>query len=166
MTWHALLSKTGLIPSEAMDLRAPLMLSVLLMAHAWTMTRIVDASALLDCLLPTDRQDAALAALIGHDLWAPTILDLEVTSALWRLVRVGSISDNEADHARVRLREAPIRRLAHAELADLAWRMRHSVRISDGFYVAAARILGADLLTSDARLSRAPLLGVTVTLLR
>ncbi|MFV0406491.1 MAG: PIN domain-containing protein [Propioniciclava sp.] len=47
-----------------------------------------------------------------------------------------------------------------------AWDLRESVRINDGFYVAAALALNADLLTSDARLSRAPRLGVTVTLLR
>ncbi|UUT34560.1 PIN domain-containing protein [Microbacterium elymi] len=47
-----------------------------------------------------------------------------------------------------------------------AWALRASLRISDAFYVAAARLLDADLLTSDARLSNAPVLGVTVVLLR
>lgn len=65
-----------------------------------------------------------------------------------------------------RLQDAPIRRLDHVGLAGAAWRSREAIRISDGFYVAAAHALAADLLTSDARLARAPSLGVTVTLLR
>lgn len=128
--------------------------------------RVVDASAILDAVLPTDRQDAALAALTGHELWAPSILDLEATSALWRLARTSVISIEEAERALARLEDAPIRRLDHVGLARAAWQSRESIRISDGIYVAAAHALGADLLTSDARLSRAPKLGVTVTLLR
>ncbi|WP_434810878.1 type II toxin-antitoxin system VapC family toxin [Microbacterium sp. bgisy189] len=128
--------------------------------------RVVDASAFLDAVLPTDRQDAALRALSGHELWAPAILDLEVTSALWRLARTSAISLEEAERGLARLHDAPIRRVDHVGLAGAAWRSREAIRISDGFYVAAAHALAADLLTSDARLSRAPSLGVTVTLLR
>lgn len=130
------------------------------------MRRVVDASALLDALLPSTVQPAALTALADHELWAPAILDLEVTSALWRLVRSEAITAPEAARAIEGLRTAPIRRLAHVALAEAAWSMRESVRISDAFYVAAARALEADLVTSDARLSRAPSLGVTVVLLR
>ncbi|MFV0373932.1 type II toxin-antitoxin system VapC family toxin [Microbacterium sp.] len=128
--------------------------------------RVVDASAFLDAVLPTDRQDAALAALSGHELWAPAILDLEVTSALWRLVRTAMISLEEAERGLARLEDAPIRRLDHVGLARAAWQSRQSIRISDGMYIASAHALAADLLTSDARLARAPSLGVTVTLLR
>lgn len=130
------------------------------------MRRIVDASALVDALLPTTRQSAALNALAGHDLAAPSILDLEVMSAIGRLARAGDISEEEAERAVVLLAEAPIRRLAAPGLAGEAWRLRGALRISDAFYVAAARQYDADLLTSDARLSRAPRLGVTVVLLR
>lgn len=130
------------------------------------MRRIVDASALLDALLPTKRQDAAHAALRGHELWAPSIIDLEVTSALWRMTRSHEISTEEAERALGGLASAPIRRLHHTELARSAWRTREAIRISDGFYVAAALALEADLLTSDARLSRAPHPGITLVLLR
>lgn len=129
------------------------------------MRRVVDASALLDALLPTERQGAALRGLIGHELWAPSILDLEVTSALWRLLRTSAIDQDEAEAALEGLRSAPIRRLDHTALAGLAWELRQSLRISDAFYVAAATMLDADLLTSDARLSRAPAPGVTMVVL-
>ncbi|MFT4166873.1 MAG: type II toxin-antitoxin system VapC family toxin [Microlunatus sp.] len=130
------------------------------------MIRVVDASALVDALLPAERQEAALAALAGHELWAPAILDLEVASALWRLVRSAEIRDAEAQRAIGYLESAPIRRLQPHDLVAEVWQLRDALRISDAFYVAAARRLGADLLTSDARLSRAPKLGVTVVLLR
>ncbi|WP_417563512.1 type II toxin-antitoxin system VapC family toxin [Microbacterium sp.] len=130
------------------------------------MRRIVDASALVDAVLPTTRRDAAHAALAGHELWAPAILDLEVMSALWRLVRMGEITPDEAERGIALLRTAPVHRLDDAAVAVEAWTLRESLRLSDAFYVAAARLLDADLLTSDARLSRAPALGVTVVLLR
>lgn len=130
------------------------------------MRRVVDASALLDAVLPTPQQGAALAALRGYELWAPAILDREVTSALWRLERTQQITKAEARRALDSALSAPIRRLASEALALRAWQLRASVRISDGFYVAAAHALDADLVTSDGRLARAPSLGVTVTLLR
>lgn len=130
------------------------------------MIRVVDASALLDAVLPSDRQDAALRALAGATLIAPGILDLEAASALWRLVRTSAITIAEADHALAAVQTAPIRRIAPTSLLAEAWALRHAIRIADAFYVAAARLVDADLLTSDARLAGAPQLGVTVTLLR
>lgn len=130
------------------------------------MRRIVDASALLDALLPTTHQRAALKALQGHDLWAPHILDLEVSSALWRLERTDQITSAEAEQAFEVCQTSPIRRIADPAIARAAWRLRHALRISDAFYVATARAVDGDLVTSDARLSRTPTLGVSVTLLR
>lgn len=130
------------------------------------MIRVVDASALVDAVLPTERQEAALAAMRGHDLWAPAILDLEVCSALWRLARAGAVTEPEAEVAVRHLRSAPVRRLDLEKLVDKAWGLRKTMRVSDAFYVAAALLLRGDLLTSDARLSRTPDVGVTVTLLR
>ena len=130
------------------------------------MRRVVDASALVDALLPTLQRDASLTAMRGHELWAPAIIDLEVLSTLWRLVRASQILADEADRGLALLRSIPIRRIDDAAVTAEAWGLRQSVRISDAFYVATARLLDADLLTSDARLSRAPALGVTVVLLR
>ncbi|MGO1316475.1 MAG: type II toxin-antitoxin system VapC family toxin [Cellulomonadaceae bacterium] len=129
------------------------------------MTRVIDASALVDAVLPTARQDAALAALSDHELWAPAIVDLEVASAVHRLERAGTLATPEADRAIELLRAAPIRRMHHDRLVALAWELRPALRVSDAFYVAAARLLRAELVTSDARLSRAPGLGVSVLLL-
>lgn len=130
------------------------------------MRRVVDASALVDAVLPSRQRDAALAAMRDHELWAPGIIDLEVMSTIWRLVRTSQISAGEADRGLALLRNAPLRRIDAMNVSAEAWTLRQSLRIADAFYVAAARLLGADLLTSDSRLSRAPSLGVTVVLLR
>lgn len=95
------------------------------------MTRVIDASALVDALLPTVRQDAALAALTGHELWAPAILDLEVASAVHRLERAGKVTTPEADRAVELLRATPIRRIYHDQLVASAWRLRPALRLSD-----------------------------------
>lgn len=129
------------------------------------MRAVVDASAFVDAILPTERQSAALAAMAQVELWAPAILDMEVTSALWRLARTGQISDEEADEGVHALQTAPVRRVDDPAIVGEAWRLRQSVRIPDAFYVATARLLDATLITSDARLSRAPGIGVTVTVL-
>ncbi|MFT4199610.1 type II toxin-antitoxin system VapC family toxin [Gordonia sp. (in: high G+C Gram-positive bacteria)] len=127
---------------------------------------VVDASAFVDAILPTPRQSAVLSAMSDAEMWAPAIFDVEVASALWRLVRTGQISDGEADYGLHLLRTATIRRVDHPTLIEEAWRLRTSVRISDAFYVATAQLLEAALMTSDAKLSRAPELGVTVVLIQ
>lgn len=130
------------------------------------MRRVVDASAFVDAVLPTPRQDAALTAFSGYELWAPSILDLEVTSALWRLERSSTITHDEAEQGVEALTTAPIRRLSVRHLTHDAWNLRMSLRISDAFYAASARMLGAELVTSDGRLAHAPSLEAAVVLLR
>jgi len=129
------------------------------------MRYVVDASVLVDAVLPTERQSAALTALQDAELWAPTILDLEVTSTLSRLERTGQITDREADYAVDLLWSTPIRRVDDPAITAEAWQLRKSIQVADAFHVATARLLDAALITRDARLSRAPRLGVTVVLL-
>jgi hypothetical protein len=50
----------------------------------------------------------------------------------------------------------------HAVLVREAWQYRHNVSAYDAFYVAAARLSNASLLTTDGPLSRAPSLGIVV----
>lgn len=127
---------------------------------------VLDASAAVDAVLPTPRHDGALRAMSGHDLYAPHIVDLEVLSAIARLERAGEIAADDADRAVANWQDLPLTRIDSALIADSAWQLRHRVRISDAFYLATARGLAAALLTSDARLSRAPIDDVTLTVLR
>jgi predicted nucleic acid-binding protein len=60
----------------------------------------------------------------------------------------------------------PIDRIPHAALLREAWQHRHNVTAYDAFYVAAARLYDAPLLTADGPLSRAPALGIVVQNIR
>lgn len=128
--------------------------------------RVLDASACVDILLVTSRAGAAIAAVAGHDLTAPSVLDVEVASTLARLERAGELTARGARTALDDLRQLPITRLHHDQLLDRAWPLRQRVRISDTFYVACAQLLDVPLVTSDGRLTRAGLTGVAMHLVQ
>lgn len=100
----------------------------------------------------------------GVDLLAPELFDAEVVGALAGLERRGEISTERANEAVDDLGASPVERFSHALLLGVAWSLRHNLSTNDAFYVALARALACPLLTTDGRLSRAPGLGITVTL--
>ncbi len=126
--------------------------------------RVLDASACVDILLATRRAAAARAALSGQALVAPSLLDVEVASALARLERAGELSAARAATALGDLCRLQIARVHHEVLLDRAWSLRRRVRVSDTFYVACAQFLDVLLVTSDARLARAGLTDVSLHL--
>lgn len=129
------------------------------------MSLVLDASAVIDILVSTRRRQVALDALTGHELHAPQIIDLEVLSALARLERAGHLERTQSDRALQDWQALAIERIDHQMLTPSAWALRHSVRLSDAFYLSAAIGLRLPLLTSDARLARSPVKDVTITLL-
>ncbi len=127
---------------------------------------VIDASALLDLILLRPNASRVADALSGQDVAAPELLLVETCSALARLERAGELRSHDADIAVRDLGEMPISLIGHSPLHTRAWTLRGSLRLADAFYVATAELLTATLLTSDGRLARAPLSGVTVTLVR
>ena len=126
---------------------------------------VIDASAVVDVL--TDREPGVAVALEmseHKELWAPELMMVEVTSALWRLTRTGLLKAADADRAVARLGRLPVTLLGHRPLLTDAWAYRQSLRISDAFYVACSRRLGLPLLTTDGRLARAVGKGIDVRL--
>jgi predicted nucleic acid-binding protein len=130
------------------------------------MRAVVDASVWVDALLDGPRRDPALLAVETLDPWAPQLIDSEIVSAVARLERAGAITSDEADSAIEDWSSVRIERASSDLLLDDVWALRRSIRTTDAFYVALARILGCPLVTSDARLSRAPISDVTITLVR
>ena len=61
------------------------------------------------------------------------------------------------------LNRLPLRGIPHRPLTARAWDLRDRVRVADAYYVACAEWARASLLTTDARLGRAALPGLTVT---
>ena len=123
---------------------------------------MVDASAAAEYLLRTPL-GLKLAPLMDDALvLAPELLDVEVLSVLRRAMLRGHLAEQRATKALEDLRDWPIVRLSHGALLEEAWRYRHNVSAYDAFYVAAAHLSHAPLLTADGPLARAPVPGVVV----
>lgn len=125
--------------------------------------RVIDASVSVEYLLKT-RLGLAVADTIEQSdiLHAPDIIDVEVMSALRRLVGQGELAEDRALLALDDMAWWPIERIPSRELMRHGWRYRHNVSAYDAVYVAAARQLGVPLLTADARLTRAPGLEIAI----
>jgi len=125
---------------------------------------VLDASAAVDLLRGTPRgQRVADRLSADRDVVAPELVYVEASSALLKLVRTGTLPDAEAGQLIRAFTRLPLRAISHAALVDAAWGLRDRLRIADAFYVACAVLLRVPLLTTDARLGRASLPGVTVT---
>ncbi len=126
---------------------------------------VVDASALVDLLAGTTRAAGVRARLdVVGGLVAPELLLVETASALHRLVRNRVLTEEEAACAVRLLATMPVRLVTHEVLLDDAWSWRHAVRMADAFYLCCALRLGVPLLTSDGRLARAGMRGVSIML--
>lgn len=123
------------------------------------MTLLLDASAVVDLLIRSDRGDQVRAALAGRDaaaLFTVAHLDAEVFSALARSHRSGQLDADEVGRLLGHLAALPARRLPiTGALLAAAWSLRSNIAARDALYVAATQALGARLVTTDDRLARA-----------
>jgi len=111
---------------------------------------VVDASAFLDAV---DGQRGVLDRLAGEDIHAPHLLDVEVASALRRLVATGRVDETYALASLRVLEQADIHRHPHQPLLPIIWSLRDRVSAYDAAYVALAAALEAILVTTDRRLA-------------
>jgi predicted nucleic acid-binding protein len=123
---------------------------------------VIDASAATEYLLRTPLGVRVATAIEDASLIAPQLLDVEVLSVLRRAVRRREITEQRAVLAIEDLVDWSVDRIPHKPLVWLAWQNRNNVSAYDAFYVAAARISDAPLLTADGPLSRAPKLGIPI----
>jgi predicted nucleic acid-binding protein len=127
---------------------------------------VIDASAATEYLLRTALGVRVAGVIEDASLIAPELLDVEVLSVLRRAVLRRELSERRALSAIEDLIDWPLDRVAHTALISAAWRHRNNVSAYDAFYVAAAELSGATLLTADGPLSRAPSLGIAVQNIR
>ena len=127
---------------------------------------VIDASAAAEYLLRTPLGLKLADLIAGAFILAPELLDVEVLSVLRRAVLRQQLAEQRAWLALADLLAWPIDRIAHTALLREAWQHRHNVSAYDAFYVAAARIYDASLLTADGPLTRAPALGIVVQNMR
>lgn len=118
---------------------------------------VVDASVLAPALADDGPDgDLARARLRGETLAAPDLIDLETTSVIRRLFRIGQLDERRADLALRDLVELPLRRAPHRPLLRRCWELRHNLTVYDAAYVVVAEALEVRVLTADARLANAP----------
>jgi predicted nucleic acid-binding protein len=127
---------------------------------------VIDASVAAEYLLRTPLGLKLADLLEGAFLLAPELLDVEVLSVLRRAVLSRMLAEHRASLALEDLIDWPVDRIPHTALVREAWQHRHNVSAYDAFYVAAARVYDASLLTADGPLARAPALGIVVQNIR
>jgi predicted nucleic acid-binding protein len=120
---------------------------------------VVDASAIVDLLVPPDRarRDFVIAELPdpGAPWLAPDILAFEVFSVIRRYSLRQALASDLAATVLRRLQTLPIESVPTPSLLDGAWLLRDRFSAADALYAALALRAGEPLLTSDMRLARA-----------
>ena len=119
---------------------------------------VLDASAAVEVVLQTAVGASLIERLLAPEssLHAPHLLDIEVAQVLRRFSLHGEVPPERARQALEDLADFPIERYPHGILLPRIWALRENLTAYDATYVALAEILGATLLTRDARISRAP----------
>lgn len=117
---------------------------------------VLDASAGVDFLLRRGAKGdwAAVWILRAEVAHAPHLLDLEVTSALRKLVHARHVSAKRARDALDDLGDLALARYAAAPFLPRIWELRGRLTPYDASYVALAEAFDLPLVTTDARLAR------------
>jgi len=115
---------------------------------------VLDASVVVELLT-----NGALADSIRRDLYerdesfiVPHLIDVEVLSALRRLVAGKRVGPDRSDEFLAGLAALPAERYAHTPLIGRIWELRHNFTAYDATYIALAEETNAVLYTCDAKL--------------
>ena len=117
------------------------------------MNLVVDASVAVKWLVDEPGSDDA-DGLKVHDLWAPSLIRVEVANTLATLQRRGALTARYAEQAFLLFQSAPVRIVEPEDsleraAVDMALRLGHPVY--DCLYLAVARRLNATLVSADRR---------------
>jgi predicted nucleic acid-binding protein len=117
---------------------------------------VLDASVLVELLTQGSLATSIMGRLAAQDnvLIAPHLLDVEVASALRRIMTGQRIDSYRIDQALAGLQTLPVERYAHTPLLPRIWELRHNFTAYDAAYIALAEATGAVLYTCDGRLAR------------
>ena len=115
---------------------------------------VVDASVLLDAITDPKAQDDSISVLEqAGPLWAPHLIDLEVTNGLRKMLLSSRIDNDQAEAALAILKDLPLTRVDVLNFIDQVWSLRDNFTAYDAAYVALAMTLDAPLFTRDERLA-------------
>lgn len=129
-------------------------------------TAVVDCSALVRVLTDHSPVGAATRHRISGltALAAPGLLDYELVSALFGMVRGGKIAEKEAVKAIGDYQLLPVVRHETLVLWQRVGELHHNLSAYDAQYVALAETLSLPLITSDARIQRSGAAKCTIEL--
>jgi predicted nucleic acid-binding protein len=119
---------------------------------------VLDASAAVELLLATDRGDLVASRIEdpAETIHVPHLLSVEVAQVLRRLVGSGDVRPSRAAGALEDLSDLDAERYPHEPFLARMFALRANLTAYDAVYVALAEVLGAPVLTFDARLANAP----------
>jgi predicted nucleic acid-binding protein len=113
---------------------------------------VIDSSVAVKWVVPETGSEAA-TALLGRELWAPSLWLAEAANALRKKIRRGEITEDEARLRARDLVDAPIEAIELPILLPSAMRIAGELghSIYDCFYLAAALLRDTTLVTADQR---------------
>jgi predicted nucleic acid-binding protein len=117
---------------------------------------VLDASAAVEALLLGNAGHAVRGRLVGHELHAPYVIEIEVTEALRHAVRAGRLSRDRGLDALDDFADFAVIPYPLGALRDRVWELGSNLTSYDAVYVALAEALEAPFVTCDARIARAP----------
>jgi predicted nucleic acid-binding protein len=115
----------------------------------------LDASAARKMILRHEGSDALAARVVGKDIHAAALIEVEVVSGLGRLQRRRRIAEDRAMIGLEWFLDLGIEKQHRLEITRRIFALRHRLSAYDAAYVAVAEWIEAPLLTADGRLSRA-----------
>lgn len=117
---------------------------------------VMDASVVVELLTNGRLADSLRRDLAGRSdsFIVPHLLDVEVASALRKLVAGQRIDSHRTKQLLAGLAMLPAERYAHTPLLTRIWELRNNFTCYDAAYIALAEATDAVLYTSDVKLSQ------------
>ena len=117
---------------------------------------VLDASVVVELLMSGTLSDSLSRELAAQSdsFIVPHLLDIEVVSALRKLLAGRRIDSHRTEQLLVQLAALPAERYAHTPLVGRIWELRHNFTAYDATYIALAEATNAVLYTSDEKLCR------------
>jgi predicted nucleic acid-binding protein len=115
---------------------------------------VLDASVVVELLTNGAVADSIRKELDAGDesLLVPHLIDVEVMSALRRLVAGQRIDSHRTGQFLAALAALPAERYSHIPLISRIWELRHNFTAYDATYIALAEATDAVLYTCDEKL--------------
>ncbi len=120
------------------------------------MTLVIDSGLVVAALVDSGPVGTWADHLLAtDDLAAPHLMPAEVANVLRRAAMAGEISTDIAALAHADLLSLRVELFTYEPFATRVWELRENVTAYDGWCVALAESLGAQLATLDLRLAKA-----------